>query len=284
MTLSPTLRCPCEMRFLEGAFQYESVPQGETSFDLGGHAYRRGYERCVICDHWFGSHALDLSGLYSHDYAESTYGGAEGMGRRFAKIMALPPERSDNRQRVARVLCFSRAHWPSARASAPRLLDVGAGIGVFPAAMQEAGWHVTALEPDTRTVAHLRDVAHVQAAAANLLDLTPASFGTFDAVTFNKVLEHVEDPVALLRRASELLDPAGFIYVELPDVAAAVDGPGREEFFIEHHHVFSPGSFVLLAQGAGLSPLVIERLREPSGKYTLRGFLVRPRIAAGDRS
>ena len=33
------------------------------------------------------------------------------------------------------------------------------------------------------------------------------------------------------------------VYVELPDAeGAALHGPGREEFFIEHHHVFSAAS------------------------------------------
>ena len=57
-----------------------------------------------------------------------------------------------------------------------------------------------------------------------------------------------------------------------PDVAAAAEGPGREEFFIEHHHVFSPASLVLMAEKAGLSLTRLERLREPSSKFTLAMF------------
>ena len=46
----------------------------------------------------------------------------------------------------------------------------------------------------------------------------------------------------------------------------------REEFFIEHYHAFSLASIGLLIEKAGLTILSIERLREPSGKYTLRAF------------
>jgi hypothetical protein len=61
----------------------------------------------------------------------------------------------------------------------------------------------------------------------------------------------------------------------VPDGEAAVhEGPGREEFFIEHHHIFSAVSLALLAARAGFNVQVIERLREPSRKYTLRAFLV----------
>src|SRR5688572_23669792 len=267
MSLQATLRCPCASRFAERAFVYDSPPPGETRFDLGAQRYLRRYDRCTVCEHWFGSHELDLSDLYGRSYVQATYGGSEGMCARFEKIMALPPERSDNRQRVLRVLRFAASR--AAVQTRQRLLDVGAGLGVFPAAMKAAGWQVTALEPDTRTVEHLRDVVGVTAAAADLLELSPDTFGRFEAVSFNKVLEHVEDPIALLHAAAAFVDDDGFVYIELPDVAAAVDGPGREEFFVEHHHVFSPASVLMLAERAGLSLASLERLREPSGKYSL---------------
>jgi SAM-dependent methyltransferase len=284
MTFEPTLQCPCEARHLRSAFVYNAPPPGETKFNLRGQEYRRAYERCTVCGHWFGRHALDLSALYSHEYVAATYGGPEGMRQRFQRVMSLPADRSDNRHRVKRILDFFRMHAAGSVTATPRLMDIGAGLGVFPAAMTEAGWHVTALETDPRTVEHLREVAGVEAANANLFELTPASFGTFDAITFNKVLEHVEAPVPLLAKAAEFLRPHGFVYLELPDVAAAQDGPGREEFFIEHHHVFSPASLILLGERAGLRALCVERVREPSGKFTLRGFFARSASGMGEGS
>ena len=97
--------------------------------------------------------------------------------------------------------------------------------------------------------------------------------GPVDAITFNKVLEHVEDPVTMLAAARPLLGAGGFVYVEVPDAeGAALHGPGREEFFIEHHHVFSAASTAMMAGRAGFATLAVERLREPSGKFTLRAF------------
>ncbi len=95
-------------------------------------------------------------------------------------------------------------------------------------------------------------------------------------MTFNKVLEHVADPVAMLARARAFHGRAdGVVYVEVPDgEAAAAEGPGREEFFIEHLHVFSAASLALLAVRAGFSLVRLERVREPSTKYTLAAFVV----------
>jgi SAM-dependent methyltransferase len=261
MSLAATLRCPCDKAQLRPAFAYDVPPAGETKFDLGGSPYARGYDVCSTCGHWFGRHDLDLSRLYESDYVDATYGGAEGMRARFEKIMALPPERSDNRARTARVAAFAR--------TPGKLLDFGAGLGVFPAAMSELGWHAWALEPDARTRAHLLSLG-LAGAVGTMAQCAPAA--PFDAISFNKVLEHIEDPVATLSEARPLLAAGGFVYVEVPDVAAAQDGPGREEFFVEHHHVFSPASLALLCESAGFALARLERMREPSGKFTLVAF------------
>ena len=271
MPLRATLQCPCTPSDTGAGFSYAAPPQGETRFDFGSAAYRRRYRVCETCGHWFGEHELDLSALYKQDYIDATYGGAQGLEQRFRKIMALPPEKSDNRQRVIRVSDYAARGGPYPTGKR-RLLDVGAGLGVFPAAMAEQGWDVVGLEPDPRNVAHLRDSVGITAFAERLEALDSATDGHFTAITFNKVLEHVEDPVSFLAAAIPLMEDRAFIYIEVPDVAAAVAGPGREEFFIEHHHVFSLASLALMVERAGFLPTRLERLREPSGKYTLAMF------------
>jgi hypothetical protein len=95
-------------------------------------------------------------------------------------------------------------------------------------------------------------------------------------VTLNKVLEHVPDPVDMLRRAGGLLAKPGVVYMEVPDgEAACSEGAGREEFFLEHFQIFSAASVTLLVHHAGLKILTLQRLREPSTKFTLCCFAVR---------
>jgi 2-polyprenyl-3-methyl-5-hydroxy-6-metoxy-1,4-benzoquinol methylase len=103
--------------------------------------------------------------------------------------------------------------------------------------------------------------------------MTVEDIGEYDVITFNKVLEHVEQPIEMLKKAKSFLNKNGFIYVEVPDgEMAAMEGKEREEFFIDHIHVFSFTSLSLLIQKSWLLPLVIERLKEPSTKYTIRAF------------
>ena len=56
----------------------------------------------------------------------------------------------------------------------------------------------------------------------------------------HQVIEHVEDPIAMLAKSSRHLLSTGFVYIEVPDgESAAVAGSGREEFFIDHLYIFS---------------------------------------------
>jgi hypothetical protein len=267
--LRPSLECPCDGSFLSPDFTYEEAPLGETKFDLAGQGYQRSYERCSLCLHWFGRHNLDLTGLYAGDYASATYG--DRMGTVFDRIVGLPPENSDNTGRRNRLLKFAH-HWLGASPEIT-LLDVGSGLGVFPYAMRLAGWSCTALDPDPLACEHIAAKAEVATIAADFLEVDPLALGSFDVVTLNKVIEHVEEPCEMLRKASLATSSRGFVYVEVPDgEMAAAKGPEREEFFIEHHHVFSAASLGLALERSGLRPISIERLREPSGKYTLAGF------------
>jgi 2-polyprenyl-3-methyl-5-hydroxy-6-metoxy-1,4-benzoquinol methylase len=270
--IAPSLGCPCDGRHLRKAFTYERPPAGEMRFPFGGE-YRRAYRRCDLCGHYFSQHALDMAALYAGTYVDATYADSAGLRRSFERIIALPEGKSDNRGRVRRILDFAARHLPKLD-RAPRVLDVGSGLAVFPYAMSQAGWQVTALDPDGRAAAHARDTVGVAAIAGDFMALDASTLGGYDAVTFNKVLEHVEAPVSMLARAAALIDGGGFVYLEVPDgEAAAREGGEREEFFVDHHHVFSMASTALLAERAGFRTLAIERLREPSGKYTVRAFL-----------
>jgi len=264
-----TRTCPaCGGRGLVASFDYRAPPPGETRFaSFPADAYHRRYDRCPRCGHFAGTQ-IDAPELYAGEYVSSTYGDLAGVRLRFAQVASLPPERSDNRARAARVHAFAAARLDPARR---RLLDIGAGLGVFPAAMRDLGWRPTALDPDPIAAAHLRDDLRLET-IEGLFDRRRVS-GPFDVVTLNKVIEHAPDPAALVRDAVSVLAPDGIIYVEVPDGDAAQhEGPGREEFFVDHPHVFSPGSLAAVLTRAGLRELDAARLREPSGKFTCYAF------------
>ena len=262
--------CMCGAPVLRTRFEYDKPPPGENPFDLpAGTAYRRTINECLTCGHFLAESDLDVSHVYEGAYVDTAYGPG-GLKAAFDRIMDLPRERSDNAARADRVEGFAAGFLADGSRD---LLDVGSGLGVFPFAMQRKGWNAVALDPDARAAEHLSSLG-LPVQRGDFFALEAASLGEYDVVTFNKVLEHVVEPVAMLAKGAALLRPGGFVYVEVPDgEAAAREGAAREEFFIEHLHVFSAVSLGLLARNAGFSVIEVERLQEPSTKFTLRAFL-----------
>ena len=272
MNVSPPASCPmCHKGSWDLVHVYSTPPEGEVLFDFSRTgSYCRKLFQCEQCLHFVSVHSMDTDNLYEGDYVNATYG-KNGLKTAFDRIMSLPPERSDNRQRVRRIDDFARTFFGPDK-SEPTLLDVGSGLAVFPAAMKEMNWCCTALDPDQRASKHAEDNAQVAAITGDFMKLNDG--GRYDVITFNKVLEHVIDPRAMLAKAADYLNPGGFIYIELPDGEGAfTESPLREEFFIDHPHVFSANSMILLSRNAGFTLLSKERIREPSSKYTLFAFV-----------
>ncbi|MSP87950.1 MAG: class I SAM-dependent methyltransferase [Alphaproteobacteria bacterium] len=264
MVAAPDRCALCEGVRHRHLIDYDRPPQGETDFAIA--PYARSMWQCESCGHIVNRYGFDLArALYEGAYTQATYG--PRLRETFARVMALLPERSDNRQRVARIQAYMGGTGLAGR----RLLDVGSGLGVFPAAMAAAGWECTALDPDARACDMVAELAGSATLCGDFMTLPPTP--GFDLIAFNKVIEHVGDMIAMLARARAWLAPGGVAYVELPDGEAAIlDSPDREEFFVEHHAAFSMASAALLVRRSGFSVDVIERVREPSSKYTIRLF------------
>jgi 2-polyprenyl-3-methyl-5-hydroxy-6-metoxy-1,4-benzoquinol methylase len=105
-----------------------------------------------------------------------------------------------------------------------RLLDIGAGGGLFVAAAKSRGWTAAGLEISDAAIEFGRTVLRVDmrkgpaesiAAPDRLIDAQP-----FDAVTMFDVIEHLYDPVAVLRSARAILRPGGMLMITTPNYRA----------------------------------------------------------------
>jgi SAM-dependent methyltransferase len=165
------------------------------------------------------------------------------------------------------------------------VLDIGAGTGVFLARFLRElppgrRWEVLAVEPDPTAAAHLRSLGLFEVREA----IYTADIGLrdYDLCTLNKIVEHVPEPVPILRDVcAALRDPGGVAYVEVPDRLTIGHRPPDDNILgALHCHLYDFRSLGILLERAGLVPLRMERLFEPSGKISVAAFATLPSTLA----
>ena len=97
-----------------------------------------------------------------------------------------------------------------------RLLDVGSGNGAFLQFASHLGWSAEGIDNDPAAVAAARaagcSVVH------GSLEQLPFGKGRYRHVTLSHVIEHVHEPLSLLRQCFELLAPGGRLWLQTPNL------------------------------------------------------------------
>jgi SAM-dependent methyltransferase len=102
---------------------------------------------------------------------------------------------------------------PIERKRGPKsLLDVGCANGDFPRFMRARGWHVEGVEVSASS----QPITDFKVYPQQLPDI-PLNQPTYDAVTAWAVLEHVHDPMAYFRKASEVTKVGGLFVFQAPN-------------------------------------------------------------------
>ncbi len=123
-----------------------------------------------------------------------------------------------------------------------RLLDVGCGSGTFLQQMQSLGWDVTGLEPDIATAKWAQDLHGFPVMTAPIEEAElPDEY--YDVITMSHVIEHVHNPMRVLRLCHRALKPGGLLVVTTPHVDSWGHRLFRESWMHldppRHLHLFS---------------------------------------------
>lgn len=155
---------------------------------------------------------------------------------------------------LSRMLAVARA-----RPDGARLLDIGAGSGILVEAATELGLKAEGIEPSRS----LQSTASRHDCTVHLGTLPHADVaGGFDFVTIIDVIEHVDDPVALVRAASDLLKESGHLVVVTPDansLMARMMGWRWWHYRVAHVGYFSPNNLEMCLMQAGLKRIAFSR-------------------------
>ena len=250
-------------------YSYLKKPKFETNFLIPKKKYKRFFYQCLSCKHFFAIHNINLDNIYKDNYFVNTYKNLDYALDLTKKILSYSVKKSDNKQRVKKIIYFLRKYFGKMNKKIS-ILDIGSGLGVFPYEMKKRGFNILSQEMDIRYVEHHKKNLKLKSTVSNIHDIKKK----FNFITLNKVLEHVVDPLRFLMLVKKKLKKNGILYIEVPSFAAACVGKFREEFFIEHFHVFSKNSILLLADFANAKIIETKNYVEPSGKFTISAFFL----------
>ncbi len=271
--IKPTIGC--KQKNLFKFLTFKKKPENEIDFGLFKDKYLRHYYKCKICGHLLASHKkYHFEKLYEKIYFESTYKSKKELEKTFNRISKLPPSKSDNYHRVKRIKKMIKHFF---RIKKICILDVGSGTGIFPIKMINKTFNISAIEPSRVCANFIKKKSKNKIKVFNydFLKIKNNKLKKYNLITFNKVLEHVEEPLEFINKSINLLKTNNLIYIEVPDTAAIKDkkeGKEREEFGLGHHHVFSKKSLTNIFDISKIHLISLKRIREPSGKYTLYAF------------
>ena len=170
------------------------------------------------------------------------------------------------------------------------LTDVGAGVGYFCAAANDAGWKASGVDasvPATEVGGREFGVRYTT------LDAVPA--GSCSVITAFHVLEHLEAPLGVLKVIREKLTPSGVLVVHVPNresmsaflrykISNLLAGSGVRRgslYYPEHITGFTAAGLAMCADGAGFD-LIKSRQASPFSRFhdawLIRSYFANRRI------
>lgn len=118
-----------------------------------------------------------------------------------------------------------------------RVLEVGAAAGFFLDEARRRGHSVLGIEPNEEMARYATQTLGLEVRHGTLEDVTLEDGSVEVACAFH-VLEHIADPVQALRRMASVIQPGGFVVVEVPNAgsaAAARHGAGWQPLDLPYH-------------------------------------------------
>jgi 2-polyprenyl-3-methyl-5-hydroxy-6-metoxy-1,4-benzoquinol methylase len=157
-----------------------------------------------------------------------------------------------------------------------RVLELGPAAGAFTRALVAQGCRVVGIEVDAAAAADVEGIAE-RVIVGDLSDPEVVAGAIdderFDVVVGGDVLEHLPDPLRVLRACRDALKPGGYVVLSLPNIAHAdvklqlLDGrfPYRDTGLLDRTHLrfFTLEAIHELLHDAGLLPVDLRRVVVP---------------------
>jgi len=152
-----------------------------------------------------------------------------------------------------------------------RLLDVGCAAGFLLDVAAARGWEIAGVEVSPHAVKFAQERLG-EAVRMGTLEQAQFDSDSFDAVVMLDVVEHVRDPVGLLREAARVLKPGGVLLLSAPNVCSISARLARRRWFHfkrDHVVLFSAATLLRALETVGFDCFHLHR----NGKMVSLNYL-----------
>jgi len=134
-----------------------------------------------------------------------------------------------------------------------KILDVGCATGYFLEVARDRGWITYGVEV-SKFAAEIANSKRGLEIYNGMLEDVEYSPNTFQAITLFDYLEHIIDPIRIMKIVFKFLDKGGIVYLTTPNISSITHFLMKEKwthFKIEHLFYFNPNSIKYLLNKIG---------------------------------
>jgi len=222
------------------------------------------FDRCILCngsdfriihqkDQWQYLRCLDCNLVSLHPRPTP-----QALMKNYQDYLPRQPEEIRKWEMMMKPVFDKSADLIETRTRTDRgaLLDIGCGYGFFLQEMKCRGWKVEGIEVSDVGGQFVRENWDIHVYSQPLEGLALPE-NLFDVVTLFYVIEHVDDPLALLREVNRILRPGGLVFLRWPHSTPIIRilGPvsGKLDLYHTPYHLydFSPSTMEKMLRFCG---------------------------------
>jgi 2-polyprenyl-3-methyl-5-hydroxy-6-metoxy-1,4-benzoquinol methylase len=167
--------------------------------------------------------------------------------------------------------------------------EIGCGMGYFLEFAKKNGYSVSGIEYTDLGVRTCRTRFGLDVQRGSFEELAP-QLDRYDVMFMGDVLEHLVEPLEMLRKAHSMLKPSGVFAAEVPSMFNSLTGRiavsgmralrTKKKMGMPPYHVneFTPKTLRRMIMSAGFKHCIIVQRIKPPSAITLRGSLVEKMI------
>jgi len=153
------------------------------------------------------------------------------------------------------------------------LLDIGTNIGIFVEEANKQGYVAVGIEPSKTLSAEAARLG-IPVIESTIEKFDPKN--TFDVITMLHVLEHLQDPLEVLKKIRSLQSDDGLLVLEVPNIESYLgekDGIFWKFIALEHLFYFSERNISGILKRAGYKVLVIKKRNFELNRLNIRKLI-----------